>query len=421
MRKSLLFLAFLFSGALVFAQMPEMDHCGTMYNLALKKAQDPGLEARMQAAEDQAGAWLEANRENLRAAGGVITIPVVVHVVYKDQTQNISDAQIFSQIDVLNADYRRMNADTANTRAEFDSLAADMQIEFCLATVDPDGNPTTGITRTETAGGTLFGFFGPTDDVKSPATGGVSAWPRDEYLNIWVCDLFPIILGYAQFPGEADSTDGVVIGYNYFGTTGTVSSPYDKGRTTIHEVGHWLGLRHIWGDGDCSADDFVSDTPLADASSSGCDLQKNSCTDSPYDYNDMVENYMDYSEDGCMNMFTFGQRDRAMSFLNTDRLPLQSSGGCAPIASVEEAGPSLEFNVWPNPSAGNFHLELLGQGSKADRIVVSDALGREIWEMGGEAGKQVYDITVPGAVSGMYFVTVEVDGRRTSRKLWITP
>ncbi len=266
-----------------------------------------------------------------RSALPIITIPTVVHIVYNDATQNISDAQILSQIQVLNDDFRRRNLDAINTPAEFLAVAADIEIEFCLANVDPNGFETTGITRTSTS----TDFFGLTDEIKSRATGGQSPWNTTDYLNIWVGSLGGGLLGYAQFPGANPLTDGVVVDYQYFGTIGTATAPFDLGRTTTHEVGHWLDLRHIWGDGGCTVDDGVSDTPLAGGpnySSIPCTHPgTNSCVEASGDLPDMFQNFMDYSDDACMNLFTIGQRDRMRALFEPtgDRVSLLSSQGCA--------------------------------------------------------------------------------------------
>ena len=175
---------------------------------------------------------------------GCTKIPVVVHVLHKTAAQNISDAQIDSQITVLNEDFRKKNADVSTVPTVFQPLVADVRIEFELATTDPDGNATNGITRTKTPKGT---FSAATDDAKSAATGGADPWPSDEYLNVWVCPKIVStagnsLLGYAQFPGGPSETDGVVILHSAFGTTGTAAAPFDRGRTTTHEIGHWLNL-----------------------------------------------------------------------------------------------------------------------------------------------------------------------------------
>ena len=256
-----------------------------------------------------------------RLNGSVITIPVVVHVVYKTSQQNISDAQIQSQLDVLNDDFRRNNSDATNQWSQ----ATDTEIEFCLATVDPNGNATSGIQRRSTNKPS----FSANDFVKFNNKGGLDAWPASDYLNIWVCNLGSGLLGYAQFPGGPANTDGVVNDYAYFGTIGTATAPFDLGRTATHEVGHWLNLRHIWGDGGCTVDDFVADTPQSDAANYGCATGHTSCGSV-----DMVQNYMDYSDDACMNLFTAGQSVRmdALFASNGARVSLLSSGGCGAAA-----------------------------------------------------------------------------------------
>ncbi|MCL4138790.1 UNVERIFIED_CONTAM: hypothetical protein GTU68_031736 [Idotea baltica] len=239
-----------------------------------------------------------------KAVNGIITIPVVVHVIYNTNAENISDAQIQSQIDVLNADFRRQNTDANGTWSQ----AADTEIEFCMASIDPSGNATSGITRTNSS----VTSFGTNDQMKFNSSGGKDAWDSGNYLNMWVCNIGGSILGYAQFPGGSAATDGVVMGYQYFGTVGQATAPFDGGRTATHEVGHWLNLRHIWGDGDCSIDDFVTDTPTSDAPNYGCANGHSSCSST-----DMIENYMDYSDDDCMNLFTQGQKVRMRALFDT--------------------------------------------------------------------------------------------------------
>ncbi|MFK4011753.1 zinc metalloprotease [Bacillus cereus] len=238
----------------------------------------------------------------------VVKIPVVVHVVWNTEEQNISEEQVHSQIDVLNLDFRAANPDIANVPSVFKDSVSDARVEFFLATKDPNGNQTNGITRTHT-NKQSFSYLG--DPVKSQNTGGVNAWPADKYLNLWVCKLEDGLLGYAQFPGGPSKTDGVVIGYNYFGTTGTATEPYHLGRTATHEIGHWLNLFHIGGDdGDaCSGTDRVADTPnQADQNTGKPTFPTISCDNGPN--GDMFMNYMDYVDDDTMVMFTKGQVDR---------------------------------------------------------------------------------------------------------------
>lgn len=219
---------------------------------------------------------------------GVISIPVVVTVVYSNSQENISQAQIDSQIAVMNADFRKANSDAGNTPSEFAGLVADTEVQFTLAGVRREANSRTS--------------WGTNDEVKSvypPVAPSTT-------LNIWVCNIGGGILGYAQFPGGPAATDGVVVGPNYFGNTGYLSAPYDKGRTVTHEVGHYLNLRHIWGDGRCQQDDFVADTPSSDGPNYGCPSYPTvNCRST-----DMTMNYMDYTYDSCMYMFSEGQKSR---------------------------------------------------------------------------------------------------------------
>ena len=294
-------------------------NCGSMDVLEMQLQEDPKRAILLEQIENHIQA---IDASGIRAVEGVVTIPVVVHVLYSNAAQNISDAQIMSQIDVLNEDFRRTNSDADNTWSQ----AADTEIEFCLAGSDPLGNPTDGILRVPTS----VTAFGTNDGMKSSASGGSDAWPASSYLNIWVCNIGGGILGYAQFPGGSPSTDGVVCGYQYFGTTGTATAPFNLGRTTTHEVGHWLNLRHIWGDGGCGADDFVSDTPKSGGANYGCQVGSSSCGST-----DMVENYMDYSDDACMNLYTVGQKNRMRALFESGgyRASLLNSVACGEVVS----------------------------------------------------------------------------------------
>ena len=267
----------------------------------------PGyIEARA-AVEDAA---LTIGRARPLGREGCTTIPVVVHVVHRTNAENISDEQIASQIEVLNADFRLRNPDADQIPDDFQPLAADARIEFVLADTDPDGDPTSGITRTRTS---VRGFDAD-DAVKFADTGGADAWPADTYLNIWVCQLGGGLLGYAQFPGGPADTDGVVVLHNAFGTTGTATAPFNRGRTTTHEIGHWLNLRHIWGDdGDgCNGSDFVADTPNQAGPNRGKPRHpRPSCLNN----GDMFMNYMDYVDDEAMFLFTTQQVSRIRTAL----------------------------------------------------------------------------------------------------------
>jgi PKD repeat protein len=266
----------------------------------------------------------------------VYTIPVVFHVVYQNATENISDAQLLSQIDVLNDDFRKLNANFNQTPAAFQGVAADFEIEFCLATTDPNGAPTTGITRTQTT----VGSFGTDNDVKFNSTGGKNAWPATKYLNFWVADLGSSLLGYAQFPGGPANTDGVVCTYTSVGRppANPFNNEFNLGRTATHEIGHWLNLYHIWGNEDSgcgnspgsAGTDEVSDTPVQDDATAGCpNFPQISCNNGPN--GDMFMNYMDYMYDDCATMFTSGQKTRSRALFNVggERYSLLTANVCS--------------------------------------------------------------------------------------------
>ncbi|GAA4411433.1 zinc metalloprotease [Nibrella viscosa] len=273
-----------------------------------KVKENPGLLRKMQEIEEHTQRFA-AQKGNSKPGGGgggpvsttaTITIPVYVHVVsnVNKPEEDISDAQIQSQIAVLNADFQKLNSDASQTPAEFASRVANFNIQFVLARTIRKSS-----TKTQ---------WGTNDAVKSTKRGGSDPINPETSLNIWVCNIGGGILGYAQFPGGSLATDGVVVGPQYFGSSAVsnnfyLEAPYDKGRTATHEIGHWLNLRHIWGDGGCGVDDFVADTPLAGGPNYRCPGYPTvGCGN-----NMMTMNYMDYTYDACMYMFTEGQKTRA--------------------------------------------------------------------------------------------------------------
>jgi len=219
-----------------------------------------------------------------------VTIPVIINIL-EDNAGDVTQAQINTQIAILNEDYNNNNPNTGGAPSEFAGLVADVNVTFTVATINRK------ISTRAT--------WGTSNAMKDSGQGGIDATDTSTYLNIWVCNIGGGILGYAQFPGGAASTDGVVIGNDYFGET-TAGGVYGDGRTATHEVGHWLNLRHIWGDGRCRQDDFVADTPSSDRANYSCPTYPTvHCRT-----NDMTMNYMDYVYDDCMYMFTAGQNDR---------------------------------------------------------------------------------------------------------------
>jgi len=262
-----------------------------------------------------------AFRRAPRLVRPVITIPIVVHVVYNTSEQNVSDAQIKSQMAVINKDFRARNPDRKSIAPPFKKLLGDAKLAFKLAVRDPDGQPTSGITRTRTD----VRVFDLDDSMKFRSTGGADAWSTDRYLNMWVCDLKKRH-GYAQFPAPPASTDGVVIDYESFGTIGTAKYPFHKGRTATHEIGHWLNLLHVWGDDGkgCERSDNVEDTPnQADSNKGKPRFPHVTCNNGPD--GDMFMNYMDYADDDVMCMFTKGQCERMFATLDGFRAAIQHS------------------------------------------------------------------------------------------------
>lgn len=298
-------------------EAPKRRNCAQMVVHEWLAETRPEYRERRLAAEDETRRSIDSGRA-MSVVEKLITIPVVVHVVHHSAAENISDKQVRSQIDVLNKDFRAKNADRSKVPSAWKSLVVDSKIQFALASKDPKGGATKGITRTQTS----VAAFGPDDTVKSRKTGGVDAWPTNRYLNIWVCSLGQGLLGYAQFPGGPSKTDGVVILHSAFGSAGSSKSPFNKGRTATHEVGHYLGLRHIWGDrNDCTGDDFVADTPRAKAANFGKpSFPHITCNNGPS--GDMYMNYMDYVDDAAMFMFSAGQVARMNATLAGPRKKL---------------------------------------------------------------------------------------------------
>ena len=294
------------------------------------------------------------NTSPLIQDSSIYTIPVVVHVIYNTEEQNISNAQIQSQIDILNQDFRRLNRDTILTPERFKNVAADAGFEFCLAQFDPNGEPTTGITRTSTP----LPEIGNTENYYRSSEGGRTIWNPDHYLNIYVCEIGNDILGYTYLPGSAlPDRDAVVIDYRNFGTTGTAKAPFNRGRTTTHEVGHWFNLEHTWGPSNesCSEDDGVADTPLQFTSNTDCPSSPNfSCGNEPL--GDMHMNYMEYTVDRCQNLFTRGQRERMRSALLQFRSTLLFSEACG--NQNQQVSDQVVFDAYPNPSGDQFTIRI---------------------------------------------------------------
>ncbi|TDE52617.1 zinc metalloprotease [Flavobacterium sp. GT3P67] len=263
--------------------------CASQEVLAAQLKADPKLALRMNEIE----AFTQKAMLTGRLVNGKVEIPVVVNVLYKTAAENISDAQIQSQIDVLNEDFNATNSDFSSTPALFSGVAANVGITFVLQSVVRKSTTTTSWS---------------TNDAMKKLPKGIAPTTPTTVLNMWSCNMGGGILGYAQFPGGASATDGVVMDNNAFGRVGTVSGVYNLGRTATHEVGHWMNLRHIWGDATCGSD-LVSDTPTHNTANYGVPAYPHysTCTGTPVE---MTMNYMDYTDDRGMYMFSNGQKSR---------------------------------------------------------------------------------------------------------------
>jgi hypothetical protein len=410
--KMRLLVAFLLLPVLIQAQTPE---CGFDHLIQ----QNPEQNVRWNEAFRYAQSHMHQTNRQV-----VYEIPVVFHVVYNNDTQNLADSVILSQMEVLNEDYRRQNADAALTRDEFLPIAGDAEIEFVLADEDPWGNPTDGIDRVFTEqSGWSFSIFdiSTLDEVKSSDAGGADAWDTDEYLNIWVCNIegniLATIFGYAYPPeglpnwpagssAPSPGLEGVVLHYPVVGR----NNPHhldddfadnDLGRAASHEVGHYLGLRHIWGDGlfnGCTVDDGIEDTPnCASAANYSCDFSLNTCDEGDEDMPDNIENFMDYNADACVNMFTQEQIDMMRYVLETYRPSLIDGE----ITSVEER-PFDTMALWPNPARNQ--VNVVGKNNN-EVLSIRDLAGNVVDSRVISKGNNI--VKIDDLTPGLYFVQVE--------------
>ncbi len=402
--------------SLLVVNAQQITRCGANEYLAKMKAMDPTLEQRMDSIEYASEQWIANHpHENMKYR---ITIPVVVHVVWNTIDQNISDAQIHSQIDVLNEDYNRLNADAANTPSYFLPYASSVPFDFCLASRDTIGNWTDGIVRKYTSD-TCIGE----SRIKHPSEGGDTAWDPSSYLNIWVGCIGQGVLGIGTYPsGSLNYDDGVVSTWNAFGRgTGTLLAHYNLGRTTTHEVGHWLNLRHPWGDGGggcCTCSDICYDTPYQLSPTFGCPTSAQlSCNNGPN--GDMFQVYMDYTDDACMNMFSVCQTSKMMATINGVRQQLLNSMGCV-TNGINDMPNIRTLNLIPNPANDNLTLEI--HLIKEDNITYSliNLLGEIVYinHAGSSTGGR-FLIPTSTFETGIYSLKLTTDKQTTTRKVVI--
>lgn len=305
--------------------------CGTAEALAEKLQQFPALARKWQDVEVQLQRKRPDNR--LQRVHNRVTIPVVVHIVLQDPSL-VTEAQVLAQLEKVNLDYIAQNTDVNSVPLVWQALTGNAEIEFCLAARTPDNDPTNGIVR-KTTSRISFPPESGVSAVKYTVSGGSPAWDPSRYLNIWVCDIQNAYLGFATPPGNfyPFEEEGVVVDYQAFGSGGSAQAPFNLGRTLTHEIGHFFGLQHTWGDdnGTCNSDDGVGDTPLQGDRNYDCPTfpRVDNCT--PAAPGVMFMNFMDYVNDNCMYFFTTGQADRMRNALEGQRTSLLTSNGCTPV------------------------------------------------------------------------------------------
>lgn len=391
-------------------------HCGTTQPDFSGKNMDAMTLHKMQELEAFTQRWISENQNKVQTRE-VITIPVVVHIVWNTPADNFTDLEIEAQIDGLTADFRKRNENAFIIPEMFAPLAADVEIEFCLATVDPSGEATNGIVRKETpfTGIAARIFSGNHRSICYDEEGGSDAWKPEDYINIWVGQLgFP---GQATFPGMALSKfeDGIFIDPSAFGFFCSSESGFFHGRTLTHEMGHFFNLHHIWGENGCGTDDFVDDTPMQDISSSGCPSHPQISCGSE----DMFMNYMDYTNDDCMAMFTKGQKMRMLAALDTfPRESLKTSGGCALSNTKDITLTPDDILLFPNPASDCIHIDLDLDNDLPIRMAIFDTAGREIYS-NQVFVKDLRTFDISNISNGIYFIYFESNGQVASKKLII--
>ena len=353
----------------------------------------------------------------------VIQIPVVFHILYNNAAQDVTEEQVKSQLAVLNNDFRFKNSDALKIPERFKSFAADIQIEFVLAKVDPNGRLTSGIVKKFTN----VPEWVLDDKIKYNKFNGDDAWDSKSYLNIWVGNLQKT-LGYSSPIGGSGEKDGIVISTIAFGTINRFGA-YNLGRTAVHEVGHWLGLKHIWGDEACG-DDLVEDTPPQAGFTSGCPNNfRNTCNVNKL--GDMYMNYMDFTNDACLLMFTEGQKQRmrATFDLGGPRFSLLQSKALGepivlnappsePVESAAESRGSITdlpvFKCYPNPVKDLMYLEFADPSWIGKDILLINFNGIEIKEIKITTLKQGVNITALS--SGIYFIKAKNEAKLVVHK-----
>lgn len=383
---------------LVPAAMHSQQHCGRD-----AMTMDKDWKLQRVAMEEQ----LQAQWQNESIPrNGPITISVVFHQLATDENDFLSNLDFENQIRVLNEDFGNFSPYNDGTPFELQNAPVDMGLRFCIATMNPAGEMALGIERKLTNYNCIGDFGSVVNNEGKPRIyyseeGGLDAWDTRFYLNIWVAPTCDAFLGFATFPEEGDAAqDGVIIDTKYFGlrSENSASYPYHLGRVCTHEVGHYFNLSHLWGEGGCDTDDFVSDTPSQESFHIGCPVHPNmSCESADYFFN-----FMDYSDDACLSMFTAGQRQRALASLYEFRADLLESAAC----SSWGPGPNeSNVQIFPNPTSDLLYLVPPSNWPKPIPYRIYNELGQLVQV--GELTNSPLAINVAPLLSGIYFLNLE--------------
>ncbi|MBK7762325.1 MAG: T9SS type A sorting domain-containing protein [Bacteroidetes bacterium] len=397
--------------------------CGSADYLNELDAKHPGLKARVESITDHSG---------YRTRSGTVTIPVVFHVVYNTSTENLANSYLNAQIDLLNQCFAHENSDTGNLRAVFKSRAGSSKIRFMIDQVIRYQTTNTSFDATTGSG------FDNSNMVKQSGSGGSDAVSPDKKLNIWICDLTKdgsdVLIGYAYPPAgapnwsagsEAPSPafDGVVIDYLDIGGPAKQPIGYGswgfRGKSLVHEIGHYLGLRHIWGDdgGACNGepgykDDGITDTPVADdKSNSNCDKVKNTCIEITGDLPDMVENYMDYSAATCQNTFTKLQVGAMEYVIDNIR-----TGVRVPVGITETNEVAKDISIYPNPTSDIIYIDAERVEYANLKIIISNTIGQIKYQTEVSSSISPIELSTNGFTKGIYFVSLQFDNQAAITK-----